>query len=445
MDHKNRFYGIIPGIVLAFFLLLTSCADHWPQFRGPVNNMVVANKELPDQWGMEKNIRWTYDLSGTGWSSPVVWGNKVFISSALAVKKSSETIQEQDQEDEEDDKSYLEDIYRWEVTCVDLKTGRELWKQVARTGNPRDKIHAGNTHASETPVTDGKRVYVYFGMTGVYCYDLNGNPVWQKDLGAYETQNGWGTGSSPVLYQDMLYVQVDNEVKSFLVALNALTGEEKWRAEREEKTNYSTAVIWKNSIRTELVTTGMTARSYAPGTGKLLWQLKLGGDMNIPSPVAGKDLLYIGNAGDEKVTADFFAVKAGAEGDITPATGERTSSGIAWSVPDAGISSPSPLLHNGLIYILGDRGNLSCFDAGTGGNMYREKVDSVAACWASPWANNDKIFFTDDKGATHVIRAGKKFESLSKNKLNDKFWSSVAITKDAYILKGVKRMYCIGY
>jgi outer membrane protein assembly factor BamB len=322
-----------------------------------------------------------------------------------------------------------------------------VWKNVAYEGNPRSGINrGGSTYANETPATDGKRVYVYFGTLGMFCYDMEGNLLWQKDLGAYKTLNEWGTGSSPVVYQDILYQQVDNEESSFVVALDAATGEQIWKAEREEKTNYSTPVIWKNGIRTELVTSGKSARSYDLKTGNVLWELKVGGEMNIPSAVPYKDRLYIGNAGGRETSGTLFAVKAGAQGDITPPEGELVSSGVEWSVPDAGTSNPSPLLYKGLIYLLASRGgDISCFDASTGKLIYKEKVDKVAACWASPWANNDKIYFLDEKGVTHIINAGEKFEVLSRNKLDDRFWASPAITRDAYIFKGVKSLYCIKY
>ncbi|MFH0762197.1 MAG: PQQ-binding-like beta-propeller repeat protein [Bacteroidota bacterium] len=471
MNKKHTIDRIIPGILLGLVLLLASCSDkNWPQFRGPESNMAVANNNLPDEWGIDKNIRWTYDLSGTGWSSPIVWGNKIFISSAFPEKKIPVSQEPQGpppgagqgrpqggpppgmgqnrpqgQPVMMEDTSYRNDIYRWELTCIDLKTGKELWKKVARKGSPRHGIQPGNTYASETPVTDGKRIYVYFGMTGVYCYDFNGRRLWEKDLGAYKTVNSWGTGSSPVVYKDLLFIQIDNEIGSFVVALNSKNGEEKWRAGRDEKTNYCTPVIWKNTIRTELVTSGKTARSYDPATGKLLWQLKMGGEMNITSPVTGEEYLYIGKGAGREAKGCLFAVKAGAEGDITPAEGQLVSNGVAWSQPAAQPGNPSPLLHDGLLYLISGRGGqLSCFDAATGDSVYSQKIDSVGSCWASPWANNDKIFILDDKGTTHVIKAGKQMEALSRNKLDDKMWSSVAIAKDAYILKGVKRLYCIG-
>ncbi len=448
MKSKTNFKPIMPGIIPGLILLLSSCSGttNWPQFRGPENNMVAANAALPDEWGTGKNIRWAHELSGTGWSSPVVWGNKVFISSAFAEKKNPEKPDdERFQESEKEDTSYRNEVYRWEVTCIDLKTGKQLWQQVARKGAPRGGAESGNTYASETPVTDGKRVYVYFGMTGVYCYNLDGKLTWEKDLGVYPTLNNWGTGSSPVVYKDWLFVQVDNEKSSFLVALDAATGEEKWRAGRDEKTNYSTPVIWKNKVRDELVACGKTARSYDPATGKVLWELRMTGEMCIASPVSDRELLYIGIGGGRESKGNFYAVKAGAAGDITPAEGQKASSGVAWSQPKATVGSASPLLHNGLIYFMGGRGGkMTCFEAATGDSVYVAKADSLAACWASPWANNDKLFLTDEKGTTHIFRAGRKFEFLGKNRLDDKVWSSVAITGDAYLVKGVKKLYCIG-
>jgi outer membrane protein assembly factor BamB len=286
---------------------------------------------------------------------------------------------------------------------------------------------------------------VYFGMKGVYCLSLKGELLWEKDLGAYPTQNDWGTGSSPVVRKELLYVQVDNEEQSFLVALDKETGDEVWRADREEGTNYSTPYLWKSRDRTELVTGGKTARSYDPETGELLWKLRMDGHYNIPSPVGDRDYLYMGNPGRGETPGTLCCVRAGATGDITPAEGETSSSGVVWYNPDAPAANPSPLLYEGLLYLVSSRGGeVTCFNAFSGEQVYREKIEGVAACWASPWVHRGKIFFTDEKGVTRVFRAGRHFELLEENSLDDKFWSSVAVAGSDYIFKGSKKLYCIG-
>jgi len=437
-------FGMIAIAMAAF--LVTSCTTNWPQYRGPDQNLVISGNNLPDTWGPSEHIRWTAELEADSWSSPVVWGNKIFVTSAVPVKVSPpQERQGPPSGDQEEDKSFLQEVYRWQVACHDTETGAVLWKNVVKEGNPRTKKHRATNYASETPVVDGNRLYVLFGNHGLYCYDLEGTLLWEKDLGAYETLNGWGTGSSPVLFQGVLYLQVDNEVNSFLVALDAASGEEVWKVSRDEKTNYSTPVIWKNSSRTELVTGGKRARSYDPASGELLWELQLDGYYNIPSAVPGGDMLYIGNAGFRDTPGTLFAVKAGGEGDITPPEGETSGEWVAWSNPDAPTQNPTPLLYEGLLYVASSRGGtLTCIDAATGEQLYQERVDGVGACWASPWANEGKVLFFDENGKTSVVKAGPEYELLHQNELEGRFWASVAVKDDAYILKAVERLYCIG-
>jgi outer membrane protein assembly factor BamB len=460
-------FRLKPYVFILSLLLITACSrqQNWPQFRGSESNMLPASKNLPEEWSIDKNVKWTYNLDGTGWSSPVIWGNKVFIASTFPEKVNpvpergpmqGQPPQGQGPQPGQPgqnpqqgpgpqviDTSYKNEIYKWQVTCVDLNTGKELWKQVAFNGNPKAGKNTNSTYACETPVTDGKKIYAFFGMHGLYCYDVEGKLLWQKDLGTYKTQNGWGTGSSPVLYKDALYIQFDNEENSFIVAFNATTGDEKWRTAREEKTTYSTPYIWKNKARTELVTCGKTARSYDPETGKLLWEFKAGGEQVIPSPVGDQEHLYLGNAGGREVKATLFAVKAGAEGNITPSEGELKSTGIDWILSDPGLGNPSPLLYEGLIYLIGGRGEIAVIDAATGEKVYDKRINGIGACWASPWAYNDKIWFLDENGVTRAFKAGREFELLPENKLEGKFWASVAIAGNDYIFRGVEKLFCV--
>ena len=412
---------------------------NWYQFRGPDANMIAKGENLPTHWGDDLNVAWTHELEGEGYASPVVWENQVFVATVVP-----ELINKPGEGEEDNEDLFRRDLYRWELCSVDLATGEEQWKKVVHQGHPTIRKHRNTNYASETPVTDGERVFLYIGMIGLYCFDMDGELLWEKDLGAFETARGWGTGSSPLLYKGVLYVQVDNEEQSFLVALEAASGEEIWRVNRDEITGYSTPFIWKNSKRTELVTGGMTARSYDPDNGELLWELQLKGRRSIPGPVATRDHLYLGNVEHRTSPGTFFAVKAGAEGDITPDSLSKSSEEIAWFYHDMATGNPSPLLHEGLLYLLSSRGGgLICLDAETGEIVYEEKLDGMGASWASPWVHGDKIFLPDETGVTKVIRAGRDFEVLHENSLDDRFWASVAVAGDAYIFKGDKKLYCI--
>ena len=492
-NHKLIDMELKPGLrsliiaAIAVTLVVTSCSKqgNWPQFRGPDGNMALASANLPEKWSNDTNVIWTAALDGAGYSSPVVWGNKIFITSAFPEKvnpaperppmpagppaqggqgqQGGQGAQPgapqpgqgpqpgrqpgqsqagpqpgQPPQPEVRDTSFEKEIYRWEVKCFDMKTGKELWKQVAYNGAPKTGKNPNSTYACETPVTDGKRIFAYFGMHGLYCYDMEGKLLWQKDLGVNYTQRGWGTGSSPVLYNNVLYIQSDNEDNSSIIALDVVSGNEKWRVKRDEKTTYSTPYIWKNKIRTEIVTCGKTARSYDPETGKLLWELKAGGEQAIPSPVGNEDILYLGNPGGRETKAKLFAVKAGLDGDIT-------TTGVVWVSEESGLGNPSPLLYKGRLYVIGGRGEIAVLDAATGALKYQKRINGIGAVWASPWANNDRIYFLDEKGTTRSFKAGDSFELTAENKLEgSKFWSSVAVAGNAYIFKGGEKLYLIG-
>ncbi|HPF51281.1 MAG TPA: PQQ-binding-like beta-propeller repeat protein [Draconibacterium sp.] len=452
MKTKNRnliYTFVLLGIISLFF---SACSEkstnNWPKFLGPESGMVLSSQNLPTVWNDSTNVKWTQAMDGVSWSSPIVTGDKIFYSSSVLVKEAPKKEVENTPpppQTQEEDESYKEAVYRWQLTCLDTKTGSEIWKSVSYEGHPRTKKHAMNYYADETPVTDGEHVWVYYGMIGVYCYDLDGNLVWKQDPGAYPTANGWGTGSSPVLYNNTLYLLVDNEESSFIIAYDALTGEEKWKKDRDEKTTYSTPVIWKNNVRTELVTLGSKARSYDPESGKLIWELSIKSGVSIPSPAFDTEHIYFGNAGGPSGVGALYCVKAGASGNITPEEGALTNDYVVWADTLAGTANPSPVLYDGLIYLLSSRGGeVTCIEASTGDLVYKDKVNKAAACWASPWIANNQLYFYDEKGVTQVIKAGREFEVIESNKLDDKFWASIAVADDDYIFKGVDKIYCVG-
>ena len=428
-------------LVISITIMASCNNNNWPQFRGSEGKNIAAEKQLPLEWGMEKNLAWKFNLEGRGWSCPIVWGNKIFITNA---RLEDPTAMEEARRGSRPENP-ADAVYFFEVICIDLKTGKEIWKQTAYHGKPRYKTHRDNNYAPETMVTNGKLVYAYFGMTGIYCYDLDGNLVWKKDLGNYPMQSNWGTSSSPVLYNDIIYLQIDNEENSFLVALEAETGTEKWRVKREEKSNWGTPVIWENSNRNELVVQGLKTRGYNPSNGEMLWELDMQGGRNITSPTVDGDLVVVGNEERSNGGGVLFAIKAGAEGDISLKEGETSNEFVAWSIPKSGVAMASPLIYKGLVYVIDRRrGQISCYNLQTGQTVYQaQNIEDAGAFWASPWAFNDKIYCLDEDGVTHVIKAGENFAEIGKNKLDDIFWASTAIANKSYIFRGEKGLYCI--
>jgi outer membrane protein assembly factor BamB len=439
--------------LILVLLPVSLLAENWPQFRGSTGDGVAAQAKLPVEWASGKNVAWKTRIPGFGWSQPIVWGGRIFVTTAVTDKQPRPDPNDWSPGDGLGGLSaFLGSVrkpptaeYRWMVLCLDRATGKVAWEQVARTGRPTIPIHARNSYATETPVTDGERVIAYFGMSGLYCYDLSGNLLWTKDLGTFPLQMDWGTGSSPVLHGGRVYVQCDNDKASFLVALDAKSGDELWRADREERTNWSTPYVWKNSQRIEIVCGGGTKmRSYDPAAGRLLWELSGSGRCS-SSPVGSADLLYV-NSGD-RLTGQrgiLAAIRPGGSSDISP-TAKTTGEFVAWSVPLTGGRVASPLLAGDCLYLPEQQGGLiRCLDAQTGKQHYRQRLPGAAGFTASPWSSGDKVFCLDQNGTTFVLAAGPKLEVLATNKLADElFWSSAAVAGDSLLIRGIDHVYCV--
>lgn len=448
----------VPSTALA--LLLTSAVHETlansPQFRGPSSNGTYDGEmKIPTAWGSDKNIKWKIDADGRGWSAPVIWEDKVFITTAVEEKKEGEDAEASEQDGNgrgRDRNRDLNKVFTWEVHCLDRATGKTLWKEIAHKGKPPVPTHRSNTYASETPVTDGKHLYVYFGMVGVFSYDLDGKLAWKKDLGSYKMTNGWGTSSSLALHEDHLFVQVDSEEDSFVAALKTSDGSEAWRVSRpDEGSNWGSPVIWKNSVRAELIVGGKKVRSYDPATGKVIWELDMNGGRSSASPSGDMDRLIVGTeerrarGGRQASGGRLCSVKPGATGDITPKEGETTSPGLHWLLAKGGPSMASPLLYKDYLYILERSNILNCYNAKTGEPVYRKtRVEGARSFWASPWAHDGHVYCLDDSGTTHVIEPGKDYKVLSANKLDDQFWATAAVADGTLILRGVEGIYCIG-
>jgi outer membrane protein assembly factor BamB len=429
-------------LTLALFALPVRADDNWPAFRGGASAGVAEAKTLPDVWDKDKGVVWSVAIPGQGWSSPVVWGERVFVTSVQSDKELPESKKG----------LYINDLqgkvmpgeHRWLVHCLDFKIGKVLWTREAHKGVPTTR-HIKNSYASETPVTDGERVYAYFGNVGLFCYDFEGKLQWSQKLGTYKTRMGWGTAASPALEGDKVFVVHDNEEHSFLVALEKKTGKEWWRVERDEKSNWATPFVWKHALRTEIVTAGTNkVRSYDPD-GKLLWELAGMSVISIPTPFASEGLLYVtsGYVMDSRMKP-VYAIRPGASGDVS--LGEDTSNKwVAWSQRQAGPYHPTPLVYGDYLYVLYDRGMLSCFEAKTGKLVYdRQKLDKAAnAFTASPWAYDGKIFCLSEDGDTIVVQAGKEFKVLGKNSLDEMCMATPALAHGSLILRTASKLYRI--
>ncbi|HUQ71243.1 MAG TPA: PQQ-binding-like beta-propeller repeat protein, partial [Planctomycetaceae bacterium] len=330
----------------------SACGADWSQFRGPNGNSVVEGSKHPVEWSEESGVAWKVKIPGRGWSQPVVAGDKVFVTTAVA--ENEEPPRRFDGGLPLGARNATQDDYQWKVFCLSADTGQILWEDTPYEGKPAQPKHRGNTYASETPATDGERVIASFGAKGVVCYNLAGKRQWEKSLGGYPMQANWGTGSSPIIEGDLVYVQCDNQTESFLVALDTKTGDERWRVARDEKSNWSTPYLWRNKLRTELVVAGgKMMRSYDPASGKLLWEMAGSGRTSV-SPVGDAELLFVDSVNwFQGSPGRFAAIRAGASGDISlPDDKTLSSKDVAWSLMFKSYRNSSPLLYRDCLYML---------------------------------------------------------------------------------------------
>ena len=407
--------------------------ENWPQFRGPSSSGVSSGADLPEAWSATENVGWRTEIPGRGWSSPVVWGDKIFVTSAIKEAGEPEPVKKG---------LYFggnrpapKEPHRWMTYCVDWDSGKIVWEKLADRGAPEHGHHLKNSFASETPVTDGQRVYAYFGNVGLFCCDTDGNDLWSRRWGSFPTRFGWGTAASPVVHQDRIYLVNDNDAESFLVALDKRTGEQIWRVERDEKSNWATPFIWENEKRTEIVTPGTgKVRSYSLD-GELLWELGGMSSITIPTPFAGSGLLYVTSGYVMDRRKPVFAIRPGASGDVSLEADQTGNEYVAWCQKTAGPYNPSPIVYGDYLYVLYDRGFLACYDAKTGEEVYGKRRIGAGAFTSSPWAYEGKLFCLSEDGDTFVIRAGPEFEVLRKNSLGELCMATPAIVRRSLIIR----------
>jgi outer membrane protein assembly factor BamB len=434
----------------AFVLLLVSlphfaaAGDNWPQFRGPDATGVAENPRLPDHWTATENVAWKANVPGRGWASPIVWGEQVFLATVVntgetpTAKKGLYFGGEQSKPPETE--------HLWKVYCLSLKDGHVLWEQTAHRGVPATPLHIKNTYASETPVTDGERVYALFGNLGVFCFDMEGKPLWSKPIEPRRMRAGWGTAASPVVHGDRFIYVNDNEQESYITALDKRTGDELWRVSRDEKSNWATPFVWQNELRTEIVTPGTSkVRSYDLD-GNLLWDLKGMSVITIATPYAVNGLLYVSSGYVLDPKQPMYAIRPGGSGDLTLAGDEKSSEFVAWSSKRGAPYNPTTLVYRDRLYVLYDMGLFACFDARTGREIYdRKRIPNGKAFTASPWANNGKIFCLNEDGVTFVMAASDEFEVLHTNSLGDDetALATPAIVGDRLLIRTAESVYCL--
>jgi PQQ-like domain len=422
-------------------------ADQWPRFRGTQAGVAADDPALPDRWSETENVAWKIDIPGLAWSSPIVWNDHIFLTSA--VSPGVEAAPEKGLYDPGDEhgKTRSTSVNRWIVHDVDFESGRIRWSKEVVAKIPAIGRHIKNSFASETATTDGERVYVYLGAIGlIAALDFDGRIVWTRQVPAYETYFDMGTAASPVLHKDRLYIVHDNLTESFMVALDKRSGAQVWRVAREEPgATWSTPYVWENELRTEIVTPASgKVRSYDLD-GKLLWELKGMTILTAPSPFAKHGLVYFGSGYPGDSPRPVYAVRPGATGDISLKPGETSNQYITWYQPTLGTYQTSALVYGDYYYTLLDRGFLLCHDAKTGKQIYgRQRITrEVTGFTASPWAYNGKIFLLSEDGDTYVVQAGPEFKVLGKNSLNEMSLASPAVARGSVIIRTQSKLYRI--
>jgi outer membrane protein assembly factor BamB len=460
----------------AALVLASAPSVAWPQFRGPSGAGILAEGKLPTRWSAKDNVAWNVEVKGRGWSSPVAWNNTVFVTSAIspgAFKAPSTGIFGNDyaadlskqglSDDEVAKRVIARDVelttesgeIRYMVYAFDAATGKLRWEREAHKAAPFGGRHRKNTYASETPTTDGERLYAYFGNVGLFAYSLDGKSLWTAKFDPQPMYLDFGTAASPVVSDGRVFVVHDNDGKSFVAAIDAKTGKQLWKVDRDlpaggMTSGWSSPFIWaadgSERKRSELIVIGKQhAISYALDTGKELWRLRGLTGQSTPTPVAADGLLYLATGSQGESNRPVFAVRPGASGDISSAKGEEQNKFVAWVHPRASAYTSSPLVYRGRMYVVNDNGILTVFDSKTGKEIYKARAGGSGNTFsASPWAADGKIYLLSEDGHTFVLEAGDKYVELSKNSVDEMTLASPALAPNAIFLRTQTRLYRIG-
>src|SRR5215210_495530 len=439
-------------LILAFIFLgvgvTAARAQNWPQFRGPGATGVSEGQAKPVKWdaSTSQNVRWKTPIPGLSHSSPVVWRNKVFVTTAVnSVKDETRFGLYGDVEPVKDDPRHS-----WKVFAIDKSTGKILWERTAYEGIPKVKRHPKSSHAASTPATNGKYLIANFGSHGLYAYDLDGKQLWKTDLGVldagwfYDADYQWEYGSSPTIYKNLVIIQADIQKNSFIAAYDIKTGKQVWKTVREEIPSWGSPTVYEGKLRAELITVGPKAiRGYDPATGKEFWRLGPMSEITTPTPFVAHDLIFV-TSGYSPIQP-IYAIRPGGNGNLTLKDGKESSDFIAWSKQRGGPYMPTPIVYGDLLYTCSNQGVLTAYNAKTGERVYQERLGGTGGAFtASPVASDGKLYFSSEDGDVFVVKAGPKYEFLSKNPVGEVMMATPAISDGLVIVRTISHLFAFG-
>lgn len=420
---------------------------NWPSFRGPNASGIADGQSPPTSWDAEtlENVRWKTPIPGLGHSSPIVWGDRVFLTTAVSEDPNSFFRHGLDGRiDRRTDRS----SHTWLVYSIDRRSGEIIWAREAYKGAPRIQRHPKNSYASATPVTDGQHLVVLFGSQGLYCYDLDGRLLWKRDLGAidagasYDVTYQWAAASSPIIYRNLVIVQADQQQGSFIAAYDIETGEQVWHTRRDVISSFSTPTIHEGRARAELIVNGAEKIfGYDPLSGKALWMMYGSSNNTTPTPVVAHDLFFVTSG---YRTRPIFAIRPGATGDISLKDGARSNDYVAWSSPRDGPYMVTPIVYGGYLYVISFNGVLTSFKARTGERVYRLRLGNVGGAYsASPVAADGRIYFTSEDGEIYVVNAGPEYELLEVNQMGEICLATPAISEGQIFIRTTRHLFAM--
>ena len=470
LQRNRKLYTLLNAIGLTLLVSISSQAQNiaWPQFRGPDSNPVGTHAKLAERWSKTENVEWFQEIPGRGWSSPIVTGAKVYLTTVttdgkskppqIGTEYSNEYVAELRKQGlpmeevikrvtERDTELPNEVMLHYYIYCLNLKSGKVEWKREFYAGHPPGGRHRKNSFVSESPVTDGRHVYVYVANLGLWAFDLNGKLAWTTPVEANPIYHDFGTGSSPSLAGNLVVIVSDNEKQQYIAAFDKQTGKLVWRTNRHlggkgepRRSGWATPFVWRHALRTEIVAVGPEEVVSYDLSGKELWRMSGMSATPIPTPFAYEGLLYI----DGGRGRPLFAIRPGATGNISLEKDQTSNAFVVWSQARGGTYLPSPVAYQGAVYTLTETGILNRFDAKTGKQIYKTRIDPTATAFTtSPWIYNGKLFCLSEEGQTFVIATGEEFKLLHVNELDEMAQASPALVGDRLLIRTEGRLYSI--